>query len=204
MARQHQIKYAGVAIVAVLFLVGGCSRDDDASQNATTSSPPSTPAPPSTPPSTSLPTSVDTTAPMPTTTTMPPAEASVDADDVKEHEEISYSFGAATINGVKYANALIMRPDSYRDAASRLEIDAGRSRKRFLGDLGIPDSERSATAYKIEISLDNAAPVFSTEIRFGETRKIDIDVTNVLRIKIVASPITCCDAVAIGSPRFGR
>jgi hypothetical protein len=141
---------------------------------------------------------------VPTTTTMQPAETPIDANDIRDRERLGYTFGSTRMNGVSYPSALVLQPDQYTRGLGRLEIDAGRAHTRFLGDLGIPDTEHSSTAYKVEISLDDAAPVFSTEVRFGETKSIDLDVTRVLRIKIFVSPIACCDDVAIGNPRFSR
>jgi hypothetical protein len=135
---------------------------------------------------------------------MPPAEAAIESDGVRDRERLGYAFAATRMNGIAYSNALILEPDKYNQGVGRIELDAGRSHVRFLGDLGIPDTERSSTAYKVEISLDDAAPVFSTEVRFGETRSIDLDITKALRIKILVSPIGCCDNLAIGNPRFGR
>ncbi|MGI8686632.1 MAG: NPCBM/NEW2 domain-containing protein [Acidimicrobiales bacterium] len=112
-------------------------------------------------------------------------------------------FDKGTINGVSYTNALYLHPLQYASGPERrVEIDAGRSRKRFLGDLGIPDTEASTSAYKVDISLDGAAPIYSTELKFGETKKIDLDITNVLRIKILVSSISGYAYLAIGSPRL--
>ena len=141
---------------------------------------------------------------MPTTASL--AEQPVDKGLLRDTVNMDAQFDKATINGVSYTTALFLKPSEYLSSSGgsdrRVEIDAGRNRKRFIGDLGIPDTEKSTAAYKVEVSLDNAAPVFSTEVHFGETKKIDLDITNVLRVKIVVSPITCCPFVAIGSPRF--
>ncbi|MGH9156236.1 MAG: NPCBM/NEW2 domain-containing protein [Acidimicrobiales bacterium] len=134
-----------------------------------------------------------------TTTTAVPAEVPLDRNFVPENTGLDFSFGQTTVNGVAYTNALVM---SLGSGPGRLEINAGRDRTRFLGDLGIPDDQPSATAVQVEISLDDAAPVLSTQVRFGETKKIDLDVTGVLRIKISVSNNRCCPRLAIGSPRF--
>jgi hypothetical protein len=105
---------------------------------------------------------------------------------------------------VAYSNALMMTPS---ESASELQINAGRSRKRFLGELGVPDDQPSGTVYKVEISMDTAAPVYSVDVRFGETKQIDLDVTNVLRIKIRLTSLSGMkdyrySQIAIGSPRL--
>lgn len=143
---------------------------------------------------------------VPSTTPAPLAEQPLGPTALRDTANMEPSFDKATINGVSYTSALFLRPSSSVSSSNgsdrRVEIDAGRSHKRFIGDLGIPDTQKSNAAYKVEISLDSAAAVFSTEVRFGETKKVDLDITNALRIKIVVSPITCCDYLAIGSPRF--
>lgn len=141
-----------------------------------------------------------------TSTTLAAADTAIDTNHVPEKIEMQVESKPAAINGTSYSNALVIRPDIYRDEpSSRLELNAGRDYKRFRGDLGIPDDQSSTTAYKVEISLDNAAAALSTEVRFGETKAIDLDITNVLRIRIVITPIsTCCNTLAIGNPRFSR
>lgn len=59
----------------------------------------------------------------------------------------------------------------------------------------------------MDISLDNGPVVYSTVINFGESKNIDIDVTNALRIKVTVtskSANSCCTSeyLAIGNPRF--
>lgn len=85
----------------------------------------------------------------------------------------------------------------------KVEINASRARKRFLGTLGIPDDQKSSSSHMVEISIDNAAPILSVIVNFGETKVIDLDVTNALRIRITVSTKTReSGTVAIGNPRF--
>ena len=65
--------------------------------------------------------------------------------------------------------------------------------------------DKQGIAYeKVDISLDNGPPALSTIVNFGESKPIDIDVTNVLRIKItiLQKNSDCCAVVGIGTPRF--
>ena len=86
---------------------------------------------------------------------------------VPQSDDVSFRFGQSTINGVSYTNALLIRVIR-SDYPGWVEINAGRSRSRFLGDLGVPDDQKSGSAYKVDVSFDNAAPVFSTEVYFGQ------------------------------------
>jgi hypothetical protein len=141
-----------------------------------------------------------------TSTTLATADTAVDTRYVPQTSNAEVTSGPAGINGTTYSNALLMKP-AYRFSGpnASLEIDAGRDFTRFRGDLGIPDDQPSSTAYDVQISLDNAAPTVSTQVRFGETKTIDLDITNVLRIKIALTSISdCCNKVGIGNPRFTR
>jgi hypothetical protein len=144
-----------------------------------------------------------------TSTTLSRAERRLTSEAIPELENMETEFREASVNGVSYPNALIIdRERMYKGGPytgsinGRVEINAGRDERRFLGDLGIPDDQLSATTWRVEISLDNSAPVFSTEVRFGETKKIDLDVTGVLRLRMALSMTGCCGTLAIGNPRF--
>lgn len=196
-----------VLVAATMLLSAACGGDGDSSaeddeKTTTTSTSPSTTT--STPTTTTSPGGSFGTAS--TSTTLAAADVAVDTRYVPETYELEIESETATVNGTTYSNALVMSPRQYRKEPNvRLEIDAGRDFKRFRGDLGIPDNQSSGTAHKVEISLDNAAPVVSTEVRFGETKALDLDITNVLRIRIVITPISgWSNTLAIGNPRFSR
>ncbi|MBW3668585.1 MAG: NPCBM/NEW2 domain-containing protein [Actinobacteria bacterium] len=142
---------------------------------------------------------------VPTTTTAPASpEVSVDRDMVAETRNTRTTVEEASINGTTYPTALVMAPLRYAvDRDWRVELDAGRDYRRFRGDLGIPDDQSSSTAYRVDIVLDNGPPVLSVEVRFGETKTIDLEVTNVLRLGIVLSPGSF-GAIAVGNPRLVR
>ena len=129
------------------------------------------------------------------------SDTAIDEGRVPEKDVCSLSFGTRSINGTTYTDAMNAQLCSSPDPG-RIEIDAGRDFGRFQGDLGVPDDEPSDSVYEVQISLDNGAPVFSSEIRFGEIRKIDLDVTEVLRIKIAITPLSRSRVIAIGNPRL--
>lgn len=197
-------------LVCTLSLLGAaCGGDGDqptavGQTSSTASLATTTPPEPST--STSASSGASATRPTISTTVPPPtAETPIDNTLIPEKDQLSVSFGKATINGKDYTSALIADP--FNNRTSRLEIDAGRRRTRLLGDLGIPDDQRSSTAYKVDISFDQGPPALSTEVRFGETKEVDLDVTGVLRIKVAFTPLTpsgtaCCGTIAIGEPRL--
>jgi len=183
---------------------GGDDNDVDVAAQATTTVAPPTTEPVTTratsaSPSTS--TSLVSGARTPVSTTIPatPAEAMVTNALIVERTSTA-DIRPLSIDGVGYVNALQMYSDSTPD---KVEINASRARKRFLGTLGIPDDQRSTSSHMVEISLDGAAPVYSVIVNFGETKAIDLDVTEILRIRITVSSKTReSGTVAIGNPRF--
>jgi len=140
---------------------------------------------------------------VPTPDPLTPAETAIDNTNRRTlvpQSTLAFRFEESTMNGVFYPNALVMGVGS---RPGYVEINAGRSRSRFLGELGVPDDQRSESSYQVDVSFDNAAPVLSTEVRFGETRRLDLDVTNVLRIRISVSAIAGSRGnLAIGNLRF--
>ncbi len=106
------------------------------------------------------------------------------------------------MNGVNYTNALILNP---YEPSSKIEINAGRRSAHFKADLGLSDRALSETTYKVDISVDDSAPIQSVDIALGQTTPLDIDVTGRLRLKfVVSNPNTSSQAGAIvfGNPRF--
>jgi hypothetical protein len=194
-----------VAALASAVLLVGCGGGDDkevgAGDQATTTTLAPAPTTAVTIAASTTTTALTTGARSPVSTTIasPLADTMVTRALVVE-ATTSPQVGPATINGVSYVNAL--RLYSYR-TSQKVEIDAGRRRTRFLGVLGIPDNETSASVHQVDISLDNAAPVLSVLLKFGETKNIDLDVTNVLRIRITSiAQSNTGDSIAIGNPRF--
>lgn len=144
-----------------------------------------------------------------TATTTPPASAEVpvDGDTVAETRNTRTTVEEASINGTTYPTALVMEPLRYAaDRDWRVELGAGRDYRRFRGDLGIPDDQSSSTAYRVDIVLDHGPPALSVEVRFGETKTIDLDITDVLRIRIVLmpGPSGSFGDIAVGNARLVR
>jgi hypothetical protein len=200
------LRRGGTAFVTVLLVLTGCGDGGETAGGGTspTTMQAATTAATAAPQTTAATTTIAATSttsgrsPIPTTTSAAPGETQVDRSLIPE-STASYDFRQLVINGIAYTNALRMYSDR---TADRVEINAGRNRTRFLGTAGIPDDQRSASVHQVDISLDNAAPVFSAVIPFGETREIDLDVTGVLRIRITVTSRNEDGYVAIGNPRF--
>jgi hypothetical protein len=200
--------------VAIVLLTAACGHGSSAVSSTPALSPTSSPSftatssptDPSTPSATPSPTATESLAPAPSResvpSTPPPGAADTAVTSLLIPENTAnYDFGQATINGVDYAQALKIYP---RNSPLNVQIDAGRSKHRFVGSLGIPDNQSSTASYQVDISLDNAAPIYSAVVNFGETKNIDLNVTNALRIKItVLLKAGQSGEVAIGNPKLG-
>jgi cytoskeletal protein RodZ len=202
-----------VGTVAIILLMAACSGGSPTAASTPTPTPTSaasssapSPTEPSTPSATSSPTPSDTPTtapsrdPIPSTPTPGATDTPVTSLLIPE-STTNYDFSPTTINGVDYAQSLRITSGN---ASVNVQIDAGRSHRRFTGSLGIPDNQSSSASYQVDISLDNAAPVYSTVVNFGEMKKIDLDITNALRIKItVLWKAGQAGVVAIGNPKLG-
>jgi len=202
------------AVAAVLCLASSCGRGAPGATGATgaPSSPapvpvasptyPSLPPTPSPSPSDLPPSTGEQRLPVPTASATRAGEIAIDRTLIPE-DTAGSSLERATMNGITYPNVLTI-PTGCQPR--KVEINASRVRHRFIAALGIPDDEPSASAVQVDISVDNAAPVLSTTIRFGELKDVDIDIAGGLRVKIsVSSMAANCNTVTVGlgNPRFG-
>jgi hypothetical protein len=110
-----------------------------------------------------------------------------------------------TINGVAYPDALVATMSCSSSTAQSIEINAGRNSKQFRGSLGLPDNQDSDDTYHVEVSYDGGAPVYTTELGFGETKPLSFDTPGVLRVKLtfLKTSKECgntSNLVAIGNP----
>lgn len=192
------IPFRVAALSAAALLLAGCGGDDTQTGGGGTTTAPSETTTTTSEPTTTGPTT--TRPPVSTTLRSVGTETPINASSFVP--EGFAEFEQETINGVAYPNAMTIPTST---SPKKVEINAGRTRNRFLGALGVPDTESSASVHHVEISLDDAPPVFSTELKFGETKDIDLDVTNVLRIRItvlLTSRTPTYSSIAIGNPRF--
>jgi hypothetical protein len=101
--------------------------------------------------------SSDRRSPIPTS--LPPAIAETYIDNSLIPESTTnLDFREATINGSDFTRAMWMGTSG---TPRTVQIDAGRRRHRFLGSLGVPDSQASESSVKVDISLDTAPPILS-------------------------------------------
>lgn len=152
-------------------------------------------------------------APLPVAVTLRIARTAVvtylaDLDAVNGDTTASYDRGVATISGQSYAHSVTATPSRYDLRPQAVAYDLGRRYLRFQGTVGLTDRSPSDAQIKVEV-LGDGRPLFAQTITLGQAVPIDVDVTNVLRLQIVAtnlkSPsgnpyIAWGDARLLGSP----
>lgn len=189
-------------LAVVVALMAGCGGTTAKSTSATSplTALPATTAPDSVPTSDGSTTTGAGRTPVPTSVKQSAADVDIVSSLVPE-ATASNDFAQTSLNGVLYSNALVISAES---TPRKVEINAGRNHNKFRGVLGVPDDGKSSASFQVDISLDGGSPVFSAVIKFGETKDIDVDIPNVLRVRItvVSKDSSYGEKVAIGNPRF--
>jgi hypothetical protein len=113
--------------------------------------------------------------------------------------------GAYSINGAAHAHSLMF--EQYGTTAAA-EFDLGRGFDTFETTVGLRDDSSSAGRTKFEVFLDGRSAAART-VAFGGAVKLDIPVSGVLRLRLVATPVhaqpvrvfsTWGDARLLGDP----
>lgn len=115
----------------------------------------------------------------------------VDRDDYQ-----SYDTGTAKSNGKSYSHAVTISPYASGSPGS-VEYDFSRQYRQLKGDLGLGDKSDSAATGKVEIYGDGRQ-LLAQDVPFGTTTPVDIDVTNVLRLKIIFSTVDGRGSIVFG------
>lgn len=110
------------------------------------------------------------------------------ADLEVTQNEGCYNFdtGEASVNGDFLEASLVIQP--YRDSDRRcsIEYDFGRDWEQLKGTIGLEDSSDTATKMRLQIYGDEKE-LLNTVTEFGTSTPLDLDVTGVLRVKIVVT-----------------
>ncbi len=96
----------------------------------------------------------------------------------------------ASVSGVAYAHPVGLGAAS---GGATVEYDLGRHYRRMQATIGLQDDSSSTDSVKIEIFGDGRV-LFSQDMTIGQVAPLDIDVTGVLRLRLVATTLqhTCC------------
>jgi hypothetical protein len=214
--------------ICVVLLLAACGGDDSATATPEDPPPklqvttPSSTTTSTTKPSTTSSSSSSTTSTSSTTTstsiggttssTMKPISTNgggtLLAKDRIPQQSVGYGVDIepATVNGVSYPTALVTGITcSSSPRTESLEIDAGRAEKRFTGDLGIRDDQTSDSLVHVEVAVDDNPPIFVDDVAFGQTKKLDLDISGGLRVRISyqSKTVRCqqsATVVVVGQP----
>lgn len=104
-----------------------------------------------------------------------------------------------SINGQRFARSIYAAAESSTDS---IEFDVGRDYSRLLTTIGAADDSSSSTeAVLYEVFADGQA-LFSRQLSFGQSEALDLNITNVLRLRFVVTRIQ--DAAGITYAAFGN
>jgi len=104
-----------------------------------------------------------------------------DLDTVDSGDIYDFDTGAAQVNGTVYTRSVLIYP--YNSGGAFVEYDLARRYLRLRGLVGPVDQVSAESTFKIEIFVDGTK-VYDQTLGLGQTAPIDIDVTNVLRLRI--------------------
>ncbi len=98
-----------------------------------------------------------------------------------------FDTGQAQTNGTVYTRSVLLDP-SGRDV-SFVEYDVARKYTRLVGQVGLRDDASASAVYKIEVFADGSQ-IFDQTIGLGQIIPIDLDLTNVLRLRIQVTDLS--------------
>ncbi|WP_420124634.1 PASTA domain-containing protein [Nakamurella sp.] len=120
--------------------------------------------------------------------------ADMEAVDRENYE--SFNSGSAKANGKSYSHAVAIAPYANGNPGT-IEYDFSRQYRTLTGELGLGDKSDSAAVGKVEIYGDGRQ-LLAQDVPFGTTTPVDVDVTDVLRIKIVFSTVDGRSTIVFG------
>lgn len=103
--------------------------------------------------------------------------------------------GTTKANGKSYSHGLLMTPPS--SGVGAIEYDFSRQYRKLSGELGLDDRSDSAAIGKVEIYGDGRQ-LLAQDVPFGQTIPVDLDVTNVLRLKITVASVDGKSSIVFG------
>ena len=112
--------------------------------------------------------------------------------------DIGYSNGTAKSNGKTYPHGVLLEP--YSEGVGSVEYDLSRQYRRAIGQIGLEDQTSSDAQYKVEMYGDGRL-LTEVVIDFGTTTDLEVDVTDVLRLKVTAAALTGEGGVVLGDFR---
>jgi hypothetical protein len=114
------------------------------------------------------------------------------------YDGIGYVQGTAKSNGKSYGHGVYI--ESYSEGVGSVEYDLSRQYRRVVGEMGLEDQTSSDGQFKVEIYGDGRL-LTEASVDFGTTVPVEIDVTDVLRLKITIAALSGEGGVVLGDLR---
>ncbi len=120
---------------------------------------------------------------------MPVAQGEPNLDDIDEYEDISK---VQRVGKEVYPNSvsLVVRSTEYESWETReAQYDLSSSFREFSAVLGLSNDSDSAAQIRFEIFTDNRTKPVDVRLGLGQTKRVKFDVSNVLRLRLVATAL---------------
>ncbi|MGI5292206.1 NPCBM/NEW2 domain-containing protein [Nonomuraea polychroma] len=95
----------------------------------------------------------------------------------------------AEVNGESYPNSVILIPNSSVQGRDVAEYDLSREWRTLEAVIGIKDDAPADATVRFEVFGDGDR-LYQKDLTFGESEKINIDVSDVLRLQLQATPLS--------------
>jgi hypothetical protein len=99
-------------------------------------------------------------------------------------------FGQGDIDGVRYIHALIFRQTDSGLESGTAEYNLSRKFDRFRATVGYSDNAGSDGKVRLEVYGDGNL-LFSNDYTLGSSEDVSVDITGVLRLKIIGTTLCC-------------
>lgn len=106
------------------------------------------------------------------------------------------SDGATKANGKAYSHGILVTPAPSGQVGT-IEYDFSRQYRKLTGELGLDDKSASDAIGKVEIYGDGRQ-LLAQDVSFGQTVPVDLDVTDVLRVKITVATVDGKSSIVFG------
>lgn len=104
-----------------------------------------------------------------------------DMTKLDDYDYNTFDVGTGTVSGKIYTRSVSLDP-SYQDTGF-VEYDLGRRYTTLTGTVGLSDAVPSDTVMRVEIYGDGK-PLFNQDLRLGQAVPVQLDMTNVLRLRL--------------------
>lgn len=107
-----------------------------------------------------------------------------DLEAVSNSNAYNFDVGSAKANGINYSHAVSFQVS--RSTAASVEYDLSRDYRRLVGAIAFSDTSSSEAKYRVE-DYGDGRQLYSGPITFGTTQTVKLDVTKILRLRLLVT-----------------